>query len=56
MNEEVITYILISVSPNGKYVMIKSKDGSGKIEVISKDDFDTNYVYFEGIEYIKRPI
>lgn len=48
------TFILFSVSPNNKFVMVYPKNSEGSIHVIPKKEFDSNYQLIEGMEYKKR--
>lgn len=52
--KEETTYIMVSVSPNNKYVMVHPKNAADKIQVITKNEFDSVYYLVEGVEYKKR--
>lgn len=54
--EEEITYTLVSVSPNNKYVMIRSSSEPETDKVILKIEFEDQYVSIGGLEYSKRPL
>lgn len=54
--EEDITYTLVSVSPNNKYVMIRSSAEPEIDKVISKTEFEDQYVSIGGSEFNKRPL
>lgn len=54
--EEDITYKLVSVSPNNKYVMIRSSAEPDTEKVILKNEFDKLYVCNGGLIYSKRPL
>lgn len=54
--KEVLTYTLVSVSPNNKYVMLRSSAEPETDKVILKKEFENQYVSIGGVEYSKRPL
>ncbi|MGF6354089.1 hypothetical protein ABIE27_001999 [Paenibacillus sp. 4624] len=54
--EEDIKYTLVSISPNNKYVMLRSSAEPETDKVILKKEFEDHYISIGGVEYSKRPL